>query len=89
MYKYNIIIWKKSIYGNDFKCKCGRELANMNGQPNDGILLVPETRALICPKCGNIAGTVNELETSEPIDDTKPLQGDFNEFVKSRMRGEE
>lgn len=58
-------IWRKSIYDNDYVCRCGKELMK-NGNVVDDMLFNTETNELICPKCGlNVAKETTEIEALE------------------------
>ena len=46
----NAIIWRESIYLNDFKCKCGKQLMNDNKLVDD-ILFDEKREMFICPEC--------------------------------------
>lgn len=44
------IVWRESIYHNDFKCNCGKELMIDNELSKD-ILYDEKRKRLICPNC--------------------------------------
>lgn len=44
------IIWRKSIFENDYKCKCGKVLY-ARGKVSDDVLVDTETDTLYCPVC--------------------------------------
>lgn len=64
--KAPIIIWRKSIYENDFKCNsCGMDLMK-DGELNQTILSDREGKYLFCPRCKNmIAMTKGEMEVPD------------------------
>lgn len=70
MKKKNIvpaIIWKESIYKNNFKCKCGAKLADNSGVPTNnlgGSAEDTEDNRLFCMKCKNLVA----VERYVPID---------------------
>lgn len=46
----NAFIWRKSIYDNDYVCKCGKKLMT-NFEIADDMLYDRNTDELICPNC--------------------------------------
>lgn len=60
------IVWKESIYKNDFKCKCGAVLADENGKPTDNVGVNGENSddpRLFCIKCKELVGVEKEVDT--------------------------
>ena len=44
------IIWRKSVYDNDYVCRCDKKLME-NGEVCDDMLYDLEEDELICPDC--------------------------------------
>lgn len=55
--KKNAIIWRESVYHNDFKCKCGKVLFANNNVVED-VLYDTENDLLICPKCLKVVAKI-------------------------------
>lgn len=54
----NAIIWRKSIYDNDYKCRCGKKLYEHGDVVGDVQVYADY---LICPNCGwNVAKLTTE-----------------------------
>ena len=45
-----VIIWRKSIYDNDYVCKCGKKLL-INDDVAEDMLYDQNNKELICPNC--------------------------------------
>ena len=73
------IIWKESIYKNDFICKCGTRLADSDGQPTDNLGVNGEDKSdprCFCINCKNLVGVMKEVDT-----DLSGKQGEYaNQF---------
>ena len=68
------IIWRESIYHNDFKCNCGKQL--MNDYELSGDILVDKSRnMLICPDC---LREVAKLTTEEYALKTKAMKDEVH-----------
>ena len=55
------IIWRKSIYENDYKCKCGMTLY-ANGKVSDDVLV--SDNSLYCPICGWCVAKLTTIEVA-------------------------
>lgn len=44
------IIWRKSVYDDDYVCRCGKKLM-INDDPVNDLLFDTSTQQLICPDC--------------------------------------
>lgn len=78
------IVWRKSVYDNNFKCPiCGTRLGNGNSI-NDKAAVVPastpEGEGIICQLCGYGVAVFKEVPD---LDCDNPLQGSFDEFQKN------
>ena len=63
--KKNAIIWRKSIYDNDYICRCGKTLFK-DGKFTKGIMIIPDADIVICPNCKwNVARITTEEEASK------------------------
>lgn len=48
--KQPAIIWRESIYNNDYVCRCGKVLMD-KGKLCEDMLVDVDTMELICPQC--------------------------------------
>lgn len=64
--KAPIIVWRESVYKNNFKCnKCGLDLMK-DGELNQTIRTDKGGKRLYCPRCGNgIAVITGEIEVPD------------------------
>ena len=74
------IIWRQSIYENEFKCKCGYKLYKPVKNKLDRDVIVDFTNALLyCPKCGWVVGKMVYMGET----DMEPgLYGLWSDFEK-------
>ena len=79
------IIWKKSVYINNFHCdKCGAELADKNGNIHPPLQYHAVWDTYRCGKCGNIVARGEDLEVP---DGTPPgLYGNYDDFMKGDIK---
>ena len=78
--KYTAIIWRESVYKNDFKCWCGYKLFDPK-KPTLSKALWEEDGLLSCPKCGLLVGKTHEIED---IKDMPALMGSWPEYEKRK-----
>lgn len=72
--KKTAIIWRKSVYDNNFICKCGEEL--MHGEEiKDTVLFDTRTNTLICPKCKLNVAIIADKPVEVADDDTEYKRG--------------
>lgn len=68
--KRDVLIWRDSVYHNNFVCSCGRVLAK-DGVVADGVLYDTKTRYLYCPRCEKavafLAPEQMDVADDEPI----------------------
>lgn len=63
--KKNAIVWRESIYKNDYKCSCGKKLFE-NGDVVNDVLFDTRRDELICPVCMKVvAKLMDEKEASK------------------------
>ena len=61
----NAIVWRESIYKNDYKCSCGKVLFENNDIAKD-VLVDVERDELYCPNCmKRVAVLMNEKEAKK------------------------
>lgn len=78
------LIWRKSVYQNNFKCnQCGEQIANEDGEPRDDAPFSLMGNTLHCPKCLN---PVARMETVNVSEDIEGKQGDYEEFKRKQER---
>lgn len=70
------VIWRESVYKNDFRCNVCKEKLSNNGVPSEEILSDEEGRVLYCPTCRNCVAYVKDIE----IDLPSGLYGNWKEF---------
>ena len=89
-------VWRKSIYKNNYKCKCGHKLSE-NGDEPDHCLIFAEMQEMVikskpwsevlspcfCPKCHKIVGYMQKVDVPEDI---AGAQGSLQEFMNKKMR---
>lgn len=76
------IIWRESVYKNRFICKCGRKLADDNGNVNGDTLVakyINDTEYLHCPKCKNAVAYITKIDAPENM---SGLQGNIEDFKR-------
>ena len=78
--KQPAIIWRESIYKNNFTCNCGEKLGSDEGDPIPDMLMDEEESYLVCPKCMKTAARLEMVELPEGT--TEKLQGDWLEYIK-------
>lgn len=62
--KVPAIVWRESVYKNDFKCSCGFPLMT-EGTINRDVLYNPHDKLLICPKCQKVVAKLKgEMEVA-------------------------
>lgn len=79
MMKVHPIIWRESVYKNDFVCRCGEQLMK-DGEISKAILYDEVLRFLICPKCKNNVALLSKelIEVDENIEYKQGLwEGEF------------
>lgn len=77
--KAPIIVWRESVYKNDFKCNnCGLDLMK-DGEMNQNILSDRQGKYLFCPRCKNMVAMVKgEMEVPDETEGSI-LGGKWNE----------
>ena len=61
----NAIVWRKSVYDNDYKCSCGKILFEKGDLISD-VLIDISNDAIICPKCMKVvAAIMNEKDAKK------------------------
>ena len=55
--KKNAIIWRESVYKNDFTCGCGKVLFE-NGNVVNDVLYDPQSDLLVCPNCLKVVAKI-------------------------------
>lgn len=56
------IIWRKSIFENDYVCRCGKKLMSKGKIAKD---IVEEMNYLICPSCNYLVAKLSTIEDAE------------------------
>lgn len=56
-----VIVWRESVYKNDYICRCGKKLFEGKNIPDD-MLFDTETDELICPECGWNVARISSFE---------------------------
>ena len=80
MKKNNALIWRESVYKNDFVCTCGHKLYNVDEDELDAVIF-EDTKGVYCPECNSMVAIITTVEEDTP----KGLQGDYNEYCKKKM----
>lgn len=63
--KVPVIVWRESVYKNDFKCSCGYQLMT-EGKIDRSVLYNPHEKILICPECQKVVAMLKgEMEAEE------------------------
>ena len=66
-----MVIWRKIIYRNDFKCRCGAQLLDVDkNEPTDNVGMNadnPDGSLLFCTKCHFPVGLVAEYDPSKNV----------------------
>ena len=57
----NAIIWRESVYNNDFVCSCGKVLFENNQLPGD-LLYDNFEDLIVCPNCRKVVARVTTEE---------------------------
>lgn len=60
------IIWRESIYHNNFTCKCGKQLMK-DEEILDDVLYDESRKELVCPNCYLVVGKETTLEMAQKI----------------------
>ena len=64
--KAPVIVWRESVYKNDFKCSCGFPLMTAEGKIDRDVLYNPHDKLLICPRCQKVVAKLKgEMEVAE------------------------
>lgn len=80
--KKTAIIWRKSIYDNDFKCRCNYKLINEHGTPKSDILVDMTSDMLFCPLCKWNVAKVEFIK----VDKDEDLGGNWDDFKRSTKK---
>lgn len=90
------IIWRESIYKNNFKCnKCGTKLFNARtGQPTDNLCVDAEasetgTIMAFCGKCLNVVAQIQQNVNEDDFTDEEKenvLNGSYSEWLEKKER---
>lgn len=82
--KKRAYIWKKTIYNNNFTCKCGNKLVDENGEVTEGLLIEQTSfrTYVYCNKCLKPVAFIRYMEVPE---ETHGLMGNINDYERRKM----
>lgn len=72
------IVWRESIYNNDFICSCGNRLAENDGTLKDELVKGDDNYAY-CRKCGLPVALIRIIDT-----DLSGKQGSWDDYERNR-----
>lgn len=80
-----VYVWKESVYKNGFKCKCGNQIADENGNVHDGKMLIEDCGFRMYCYCTNCYQPVAYLRKMEIPEDAHGLMGNITEYERRKM----
>lgn len=80
-----VLVWKESVYKNRFTCKCGNQIADENGNVQNGKMLIEDggfRKYCYCSKCYQPVAYLRKMEVPE---DAVGLMGNITEYERRKM----
>lgn len=83
--KKTAIIWRKSVYENDFRCNvCKAALFNADTMTvKDEVIIDEEKQSMFCPDCKNKVAHIQEIIVTRNIEG---LQGNWDKYFSGGLK---
>ena len=81
-----IVVWRESVYKNEFRCLCGAFLADVDGSHYEDNVFAEKLGFRTYLHCKECLKPVAYLETADLPEDMEGKQGNINDYYERRKK---